>query len=153
MPGIHKISAIKDVVLTIVGGADKLLADQIALERFPIRMGRGRENDLVLSHALVSRVHCELFERDGELYVRDLGSTNGTFVGSHRIQESPLRPGDLLTVGILTFRAVYGGFDAESGTHPFPVETEDAPSVSILDTVPVAVDASSTLVEPLRRPK
>ena len=150
MPGKRKSSVITDAVLIVVGGADQLLADQITLDRFPIRMGRGRENDLVLSHALVSRVHCELFERDGKLFVRDLDSTNGTFVGSRPIQESPLRPGDLLTVGIVTFRAVYGGFDFESslsnGSLSPELETEVAPCDSHRESVPVAVDAGSTFM-------
>ena len=39
--------------------------------------------------------------------VRDLGSLNGTFVNNQRITESPIAPGELLTVGTVTFRAVY----------------------------------------------
>ena len=39
--------------------------------------------------------------------VRDLGSLNGTFVNNERITESALGPGELLTVGTVTFRAVY----------------------------------------------
>ncbi len=151
MPGKRKSSVITDAVLIVVGGADQLLSDQITLDRLPIRMGRGRENDLVLSHALVSRAHCELFERDGKLFVRDLDSTNGTFVGSRPVQESPLRPGDLLTVGIVTFRAVYGGFDFESslgnGTFAADLDTEVERCESILDTVPVAVDAAASLLD------
>jgi pSer/pThr/pTyr-binding forkhead associated (FHA) protein len=155
MPGMQKTLEVKDAVLVIVGGADQLLSDQIVVDHLPIRMGRGRENDLVLSHALVSRAHCELFERDGVLFVRDLGSTNGTFVGSRRVQESPLRPGDLLTVGIVTFRAVYGGFASDGPLHDgeMPSSENESPSISILDTVPVAVDASSTLIDALRRPR
>jgi pSer/pThr/pTyr-binding forkhead associated (FHA) protein len=55
----------------------------------------------------VSRQHCELFELNGQLMVRDLGSLNGTFVNNQRITESPLAPNELLTVGTVTFRAVY----------------------------------------------
>ena len=62
-----------------------------------------------MGHPLVSRQHCEVFEADGLLMVRDLGSLNGTFVGETRIAEQamPVKPGDLLTVGPVTFRAVY----------------------------------------------
>jgi predicted component of type VI protein secretion system len=55
----------------------------------------------------VSRQHCEIFEKDGYLVVRDLGSLNGTFIGEKRISEAVLRDGELLTVGTVTFRAVY----------------------------------------------
>ena len=63
---------------------------------------------LNVSHALVSRQHTEIFERDGRLFVRDLGSLNGTFVNNKRINdEQPLDPDQLLTLGNTTFRAVY----------------------------------------------
>lgn len=44
--------------------------------------------------------------------VRDMGSLNGTYVGSHRIEgDHELQPGDLLTVGIVTFRAALSNED------------------------------------------
>ena len=71
-------------------------------------IGRGSDVKLTLPHPLVSRRHCELFEREGQLVVRDLGSLNGTFVDSKRIDEDEaLEPGRLLTIGTVTFRAVY----------------------------------------------
>ena len=45
--------------------------------------------------------------------VRDLGSTNGTFVGSEKVVESVLGPGELLTIGTVTFRALYGDTKVE----------------------------------------
>lgn len=39
--------------------------------------------------------------------VRDLGSRNGTFLDNERITEAEVRPGDLLTIGNTTFRAVF----------------------------------------------
>jgi predicted component of type VI protein secretion system len=69
----------------------------------------------MLPHPLVSRQHCELYENGGQLMVRDLGSLNGTFVNNQRVTESPLPPGELLTIGTVTFRAVY---DAEVAIDP-----------------------------------
>ena len=75
-------------------------------------IGRSRDADVTIAHPLVSRRHCEIVKgEDGRLQVRDLGSLNGTFVGQTRIEESVLAPGDLLTVGAITFRAVYGDYD------------------------------------------
>ena len=77
--------------------------------KLPAVLGRGKEASLKLVHALVSRQHCEIFETEGQLMVRDLGSLNGTFVAGQRIAEAvPLLPGELLTVGSVTFRADYG---------------------------------------------
>ncbi len=77
--------------------------------QLPTIIGRSRRTDLTLDNSLVSRQHCEVFEANGILMVRDLGSLNGTFVGEMRIAEQamPVKPGDLLTVGPVTFRAVY----------------------------------------------
>ena len=93
-----------NVKLVVVGGDVKTTELKL---RLPSTIGRGRGTSIVLPHPLVSRQHCELFESDGQLMVRDLGSLNGTFVNNQRITESPLPPGELLTVGTVTFRAVY----------------------------------------------
>jgi len=93
-----------DAKLVVVGGDAK--AAEIRL-KLPSVVGRGREATLTLPHPLVSRAHCELFEQDGQLVVRDLGSLNGTFIADQRITEAVLPPGELLTIGTVTFRAVY----------------------------------------------
>ena len=90
--------------LVVVGGEVKTAEIKL---RLPSTIGRGRGTTIMLPHPLVSRQHCELFETDGKLMVRDLGSLNGTFVNNERITESPLAAGELLTVGTVTFRAVY----------------------------------------------
>lgn len=74
----------------------------------PALVGRGREATLKLLHPQVSRKHCEIREAGDQLLVRDLGSMNGTYVAGKRIKEqSTLAPGQLLTVGAVTFRAEY----------------------------------------------
>jgi predicted component of type VI protein secretion system len=98
--------------LVVVGGDVKTAEIKL---RLPSTIGRGRGTTIMLPHPLVSRQHCELFEENGQLMVRDLGSLNGTFVNNHRISESPLPPGELLTIGTVTFRAVY---DSDSAIDP-----------------------------------
>jgi pSer/pThr/pTyr-binding forkhead associated (FHA) protein len=73
----------------------------------PATIGRSREAQFKLVHGQVSRLHCEFFERDGVLYVRDLGSTNGTFVDDVPITEAALRPGDKVTIGSVRVQAMY----------------------------------------------
>jgi pSer/pThr/pTyr-binding forkhead associated (FHA) protein len=88
----------------------KLTPSQFTVE-LPATVGRGREADLKFSNGLLSRRHCELVEGEGGIVVRDLGSRNGTFIGGNRVERAPLAPGELLTVGGITMRAVYGEED------------------------------------------
>ena len=63
-------------------------------------VGRSTGADFIVDAPLISRVHCRLTALpDGELEVRDLESTNGTFVNGERIQAVRLAPGDRLGVG------------------------------------------------------
>jgi predicted component of type VI protein secretion system len=90
--------------LVVVGGEVKQAEIKL---RLPSTIGRGRGATIMLPHPLVSRQHCELYETDGRLMVRDLGSLNGTFINNERISDAALPSGELLTVGAVTFRAVY----------------------------------------------
>lgn len=63
-------------------------------------IGRGTGADFIVDAPLVSRVHCRLTALPGgDLEVRDLESTNGTFVNGQRIDTARLAPGDRLQVG------------------------------------------------------
>jgi hypothetical protein len=91
--------------LVVVGG--DVGSAEIPL-KLPVTIGRSRDVTLTLPHPLVSRRHCEIFESDGRLRVRDLGSRNGTYVANIRVEEEEwLSSGELLTIGNVTFRAVY----------------------------------------------
>jgi len=77
---------------------------RITVYPLPYRVGRLRGLSLSLTAESVSKEHAELFVRDGELHVRDMGSKNGTFVNCERVTESPLREGDILHVAQVEFR-------------------------------------------------
>jgi pSer/pThr/pTyr-binding forkhead associated (FHA) protein len=63
-------------------------------------VGRATGADFIVDAPLVSRVHCRLtVAPDGTLEVRDLESTNGTFVNGKRIERARLKSGDRLGVG------------------------------------------------------
>ena len=98
-----------DAKLVIVGGGDSTVEYLLSL---PASIGRGQENDIPLPHPLVSRKHCELFEREGQLFVRDSDSLNGTFIGNQPVEgEGVVSAGQLLTVGTVTFRIVIDGME------------------------------------------
>jgi pSer/pThr/pTyr-binding forkhead associated (FHA) protein len=62
-------------------------------------IGRSPGAEFILDAPLVSRLHCQLAASEHVLEVKDLDSTNGTFVNDQRIRTARLKPGDRLTIG------------------------------------------------------
>ncbi len=78
--------------------------------RSPVSIvGRQRSCDLVIPAATVSRLHCELALEGQWVRVRDLGSSNGTFVNGQRVKEARATTGDRLTIGPITFEIYVAG--------------------------------------------
>jgi EAL domain-containing protein (putative c-di-GMP-specific phosphodiesterase class I) len=89
----------------------------IALRAFPFVVGRLPECDLCIPTANVSKQHAEIVLEGGRLYVRDLGSTNGTFVNRRRVNgREPLHDGDLLYFASEAFRVQRQGRDSHLRT-------------------------------------
>ena len=73
----------------------------------PFRVGRQTESDLFLNSSHGSQRHAELFLRGGDLWVRDLGSTNGTSVnGTHVTTARQLADGDIIHFADCELRVV-----------------------------------------------
>jgi pSer/pThr/pTyr-binding forkhead associated (FHA) protein len=62
-------------------------------------IGRSTGAEFIVDVALVSRLHCQLTASPDSLDVKDLGSTNGTFVNGRRVRAAQLKDGDRLRVG------------------------------------------------------
>jgi DNA-binding NtrC family response regulator len=69
-----------------------------------IRIGKVDENDLVLPEETVSRVHCEILRDQKGHLLRDLHSTNGTFLDGAEIREAYIRAGSVITVGTVQLK-------------------------------------------------
>ena len=84
-----------------------ILEADVESERVRFRMpegsvktiGRSNGAEFIVNAELVSRLHCQLSATAGSLRVKDLGSTNGTFVNGKRVAASELLDGDRLAVG------------------------------------------------------
>ncbi|HEY4328246.1 MAG TPA: FHA domain-containing protein [Phycisphaerae bacterium] len=81
---------------------------------FPVKngkatIGRNGESEIQVSLGVISRRHCELTVKDDKIKIRDLGSSNGTYVNNKRVQQSNLHAGDTLTVGPVIFTLVVDG--------------------------------------------
>ena len=84
----------------------RTLSDDIPEKTFRIlpgnvrTLGRASGADFIVDGALVSRVHCRLTVLpDGALEVKDLESTNGTYINGARVATARLNSGDRLKVG------------------------------------------------------
>jgi two-component system, cell cycle response regulator len=106
-----------DCLVVIYSSEPGLLGKRFVLERTPVRVGRGSDNQIVLDGDSVSRRHAHFERRDANWYVVDDGSTNGTYVNEEQIpRERLLENGDRVKVGptILKFLS---GADAEAKYH------------------------------------
>lgn len=59
--------------------------------------------DLAVDHTSVSKLHCILVKTDGLIYMRDLGSTNGTRVNGQRVLRGALLPGDQISFSAVVY--------------------------------------------------
>jgi hypothetical protein len=65
----------------------------------PIIIGRSSELDMVLVEDMVSRKHARISVQGDQIWIEDLGSTNGTFVNGEKIKRSRLKEGDRVLIG------------------------------------------------------
>jgi EAL domain-containing protein (putative c-di-GMP-specific phosphodiesterase class I) len=100
-------------------------AHRIALEPLPFRIGRDKKANYVISSKQISKEHAEIACSEGQFLIRDLHSTNGTFVNGQRIQEGILQNGDIIHVPHEEFRFVRSSDGLpESNTSQFLFSTE-----------------------------
>ncbi len=66
--------------------------ERIAKDRFVI--GRGKHCDLVINSGKVSREHAAIVQENGEFFIEDLGSSNGTWFNKQRIKRRKIEDGD-----------------------------------------------------------
>jgi pSer/pThr/pTyr-binding forkhead associated (FHA) protein len=67
-------------------------------------IGRVEDNTFQIVEPSVSSHHCEVLLRGKEVVVKDLGSTNGTFINGEKISEGTIKPGQILRVGQIEIR-------------------------------------------------
>jgi hypothetical protein len=74
----------------------------LSVERTTV--GRVEDNTFQIADGSVSSHHAEIILRGPEIFVKDLNSTNGCFIGAERITESVLKPGQILRLGQVEMR-------------------------------------------------
>ncbi|MBI2392615.1 MAG: FHA domain-containing protein [Deltaproteobacteria bacterium] len=89
-------------------------------------LGRHPNNSIQLLDKIVSKEHCIILLQDGQWILRDLGSLNGTYINSERVQgERPLRHGDEIALGSTRAR-----FDDGSGAPMRPFAGAPGPGLA-----------------------
>src|SRR5512137_2077833 len=67
-------------------------------------VGRVEDNSFQIAEPSVSSDHCEVLLRGNDVVVRDLNSTNGTFINGEKITEKVMKPGQILRLGQVEMR-------------------------------------------------
>jgi pSer/pThr/pTyr-binding forkhead associated (FHA) protein len=81
----------------MTGRTHELKADKTTI-------GRVEDNMFQIAEPSVSSHHCEVLLRGNDVIVRDLNSTNGTYINGDKVSEGPLKPGQILRLGQIEMR-------------------------------------------------
>jgi adenylate cyclase len=73
-------------------------------ETASVVVGRAPTSDFPIIDPTISRRHAQILRQDDKIFLRDLGSSNGTYVNGVRVESAELKPGDLVTFGKVMFR-------------------------------------------------
>ncbi|MEO7083650.1 MAG: adenylate/guanylate cyclase domain-containing protein [Gemmatimonadaceae bacterium] len=107
----------------------------------PFVVGRAPTSDIPVIDPTISRRHAEVHCTETGVTVRDLGSSNGTFVNGNRIESSAVSPSDTVTFGKVAFR-----LQSDVPTQPQPAAVTAAPAgATIVRQLPMR-DPSATVV-------
>lgn len=93
-------------MIILVSRPDSSEPERLELDKTEIVIGKRAECDVVLADPKVSRRHARIIARDRVLFVEDLGSTNGTWLGGRRLERrEAIQADDALEIGNFTVRA------------------------------------------------
>lgn len=86
----------KELVVTEADGA----ARTYPMSQEPLQIGRSDSCQVILQDTYASQMHARVYPKDGEWFVEDLGSTNGTYLNRVKVSQAvPVGPGDEIRIG------------------------------------------------------
>jgi two-component system, cell cycle response regulator len=97
----------KEACLVVIYGDD--LGKKYNLQTPSMVVGRSSKCDIQIDQESISRNHSKIVNTGKSILVRDLGSTNGTYVNDEPVEEYVLRDGDLIKIGRTIFKFLTGG--------------------------------------------
>jgi len=87
---------------------DSEIVDTRKLDKHTITIGRNTDNDLVITDPFISKYHAVIQSNEGQIVIKDLKSSNSTFVNNMKITEACLNIGDEIVIGKHVLRLQYG---------------------------------------------
>jgi len=101
-----QLEFVQQACLVVLAGPR--IGQRVALQSKPLTIGRGSKSKLIFDADSVSRRHSSIEWSGGRHRVKDLGSTNGTFVNETRINEHVLEDGDRIQLGRVLLKYISG---------------------------------------------
>src|SRR6185312_14825859 len=89
-------------------------------------VGRVEDNTFQIADPSVSSHHCEVVLQGSDVLIRDLGSTNGSFINGEKISESILKPGQTLKLGQIELQLLTEGMPVPPPKAPAPAPAAPA---------------------------
>jgi two-component system, cell cycle response regulator len=97
----------KEACLVVIYGSE--LGKKYNLNAASLVIGRSSKCDIQIDQESISRNHTKIVNTGKSILIRDLGSTNGTYVNDEPIDEYVMRDGDLIKIGRTIFKFLTGG--------------------------------------------
>lgn len=113
-------------------------------------IGRVDDNTFQIADPSVSSHHCEVLLRGSDVVIKDLNSTNGSFINGEKISESVLKPGQTLKLGQIELQLLTEGMPIPAAK-PAPAPSAPAPAAAApapASGAPLKKAMDSTMVVP-----
>lgn len=116
--GFNSEQVEEDSAKLIVSKDGKFIAEfQLNKEYFSV--GRKPDNDFMIDDKRVSRYHAQIVTNNGVSHLRDLDSTNGTFIGAELVESLPLEDGEVFTIADVAFQYMNSPDQEDTGEEEF----------------------------------
>ncbi len=99
----------------LVLSLDGVVLREVGLTKDRTTIGRRSHNDIVIDNLAVSGEHAVIYNSGGEVYLEDLGSTNGTTVNGQPIKKHLLQSGDAIEIGKYRLKFLADGASGTEG--------------------------------------
>jgi pSer/pThr/pTyr-binding forkhead associated (FHA) protein len=110
---------------------------ELSVDRTTI--GRVEDNTFQIADPSVSSHHCEIHLRGSDIVIRDLNSTNGSFINGNKVEESVLKPGQVLRLGQVELKLEVEGMALASPSASAPAAAPAKKQVDATMLIPRGV--------------